>query len=873
MKILKSSAGSGKTYSLTREYIRLLLQSESPDAYRHILAVTFTNKATDEMKRRIITELSTLATNPTQSPYLNDYVPEVIATVQQLKEKAQWHLTGILHDYSAFAVSTIDRFFQQTLRAFSHEIGQFGSYQVELDKEMLVEEAVARVMDGLSPEKPAVFNWVVNGVKDDLEANGRFTLERRLIDMARSIVNEDKGTFTYSRKRLTELREACDRIVDSFCVKVRGCTDALASAFSESGIDPADTNRGFMKAALAYADASAKELIPVPTKAFMEKARDPEKWFAKTKANLLPVATDYLYGPVTAFCELFGAPYREYATAFALRGQIHGLGLADELREAFLQVQRERGVISIEDTNNIIHGIIDGTDTPFLYEKLGVRYEHFLLDEFQDTSTVQWDNFLPLVSGAEANGNDNLIVGDVKQSIYRWRGSDWNLLDNTVKKQLGTPDSCIEVLDGNYRTCPAIVEFNNGFFPYAAGVLDEAIGQQSEKTHRSISEIYSDVQQKVRKGGSERGELSIRFVDGAEAELDEVVSTIRDVRSRGALYDDIAILVRGNAEGTLIAERLVKEGVPVISDDSLYVKGSVTVRRLVSQLSLIARPERAGEGDADGFLAEQMHVCVPDTYHGLADLAESVLSSIKTFSPELFDSESAYIQAFMDWLKDWTAKNGNSLGDMLSDWEEAQPKIVSPDGIHAVRVMTVHKSKGLEFPYVIFPFAEKVATYRAESRWCRPDVKGTALEGVADGMYRALLSEGSINSLNEGDYLNERFLQAVDNLNVFYVALTRARYGLKVISALPPKSFMEAVVKGSAVQPKTLSQILFAYVKDTDFHEGEECNFATVARKPAEVEVLPLSYACSQENASGRMVFKVDEEEEDEMVPVQGCLF
>ena len=871
MKILKSSAGSGKTYSLTREYIRLLLQSESPDAYRHILAVTFTNKATDEMKKRIISELSTLATDPAHSPYLNDFVPGVIANIQQLKDKAQWHLTGILHDYSSFAVSTIDRFFQQTLRAFSHEIGQFGAYQVELDKDMLVDDAVSRVMQGLSPAKPGLLKWVVDGVKADLESTGRFTLERRLVELAHNIVNEDKQAFTYSREKLIELRNACDEIVSSFAGRLIESVATLTNALRDAGIEPSDTNRGFLKAALAYADIPVKEFIQVPTKAFMEKARDPEKWFAKAKANLLPVATDYIYGPLMAFCDLFGAAYREYATAFSLREQVYGLGMADELREAFLRAQRERGVISIEDTNSIIHGIIDGTDTPFLYEKLGVRYEHFLLDEFQDTSTMQWENFLPLVSGAEANGNENLIVGDVKQSIYRWRGSDWNLLDKKVQSQLRTPDSSVEVLDGNYRTAPAIVEFNNGFFPYAADVLDASISDNGSENGRTISEIYRDVRQKIRVGGADQGEVKVRFVDGTEKQLDEIVDTIHDVLSRGAHYSDIAILVRGNSDGTLIAERLVRESIPVISDDSLYVKGSVTIRRLISQLSLIARPERVGEGDVDGYLAEQMNISAPTCYHGLVDLSESILSGIRSFSPELFDAESAYIQAYMDWLKDWTGKNGNSLSDMLSDWAEAQPKIVSPEGTDAVRVMTIHKSKGLEFPYVIFPFSEKVTTYRAEMRWCRPNVKGTALDGLADGMYQALLGENSSNTLNEESYRKERFLQAVDNLNVFYVALTRAQYGLKVISSMPPKSFIESVTKGTELNPKTLSQILYSYLKETEFFKGVEFNFNTMPRKHKRAELFPLHYTCSHENATKRMVFRV--KDEIPVAAVQGTLF
>lgn len=860
MKILKASAGSGKTFSLTREYIRLLLGADGADAYRHILAVTFTNKATDEMKRRILKELYTLATTPDNSPYVAALVPSVVATKLELKNRADRLLTSILHDYSAFAVSTIDKFFQQTLRSFSREIGQFTSYQVELDKEMLVDDAVDRVLDGLSTTNRPLLDWVIKGVKSDLETTGRFTLDKRLKDLAMSIVSENPREATYAREDLTDLKESCQQIIEAFERELTASAHAVLEALHLSGVDPADTNRGFLKAIYNYTETNGRELIVPPTPSFTDKARDPEKWFAKAKAHLRLECETTVFNPLQAFCDLFGNRYKEYATAMTIKSQIYGLGMAEEIRKAFVEVQKERGVISIEDTNTILHEIIDGTETPFLYEKLGVKYENFLLDEFQDTSGIQWENFLPLLQNSDANGKENLVVGDVKQSIYRWRGSQWDLLDSRLQEQFHVPADQITVLDGNYRTCRAIVNFNNGFFPFASAEIDRLVGN-SPASRESLRSIYGDVIQEIRTKDSSQGSVEIKFVDNAATEMDEVVESIRKVSGQGASYGDIAILVRGNAEGSAIAERLVAESIPVISDDSLYVKSSVTVRRLVAQLSLVDNPLRKESNSVAGYLAKEMNIVTPEHYHCLTDLAESILAELQTASPELFDSEASFIQAFMDWLQEWTGKNGNKLGAMLRDWAEAEPKIASPEGNRAVRIMTIHKSKGLEFPYVIFPFAEKVTLYKPSSTWCHPDVQGTALERVASGRYRANLSDVSMNTLFKDDYVRERSLQAVDNLNIFYVVMTRAKYGLKVISAMPPKTIVDAVAREVDVQAKSLSHLLYAYVKMSEYFAGEPYDYSSISREvnggPATLE---FSFVCSANDANKRLVFRTRNE-------------
>ena len=862
IRILKASAGSGKTYNLAREYIRLLLVKDDPQAYRHILAVTFTNKATDEMKGRILQELHKLAVAPEKSPYYQDFVPAVCPDAETLRRRAETQLTGILHDYSAFAVSTIDKFFQQTLRSFSREIGQFASYQVELDKASLVDESVERILDNLTEEDRGLLDWLTESVKAGLESGDRFNLEPPLKEMARSLKSEEytqaarqfgaDESALYSKEHLKMVGAGCRSCAGTFVKDVKEAAAAVLDVLGRHGVDPAESNRRFLTALYAYRDLGPRDTVTPPTSSFLAKSADSSQWFSKAKDRFRVELEGNLEEPLNAFCNLFGDRFKVYRSALLIARQLYGLGIAGELRKSFDEIQRERNVISLEDSNTILKDIIDGSDAPFVYEKLGVRFEDFLLDEFQDTSAVQWENFRPLLGNSLAGGFDNLVVGDVKQSIYRWRGSDWHLLESGVQREFPHQAGAEIVLDGNYRTCRAIVDFNNRFFPFAAERLDGQLGGDE------VSRLYRDVAQKVCFDDPAEGSVSIRFCENPEAEMEAILAEIQSVREAGAEYGDIAILVRNNAEGSSIAASLVSENIPVVSDDSLFIKASVTVRRLVSQLSLVSAPAREGEATAAGFLARSMNISLPDRYQSLPDLCESLLRDLREADPAVFEAEIPYVQSFMDFLLDWTAAHGNDLAAFLRDWDEADPKIACPETGSAVRVMTVHKSKGLEFPYVIFPFADKVTLYKGSSRWCRPRVEGTPLEDVADGIYPVTLSSSAESTLFSEDYRRERELQAIDNLNIFYVALTRAKYGLCILAEKPPKKVTDALRDGGTPEWKDLSQILFAFAGGYELQIGTRYDFRSMPRKASSAETLETGYPSYAAADRGRLKFSRD---------------
>ncbi|MCR5003010.1 MAG: UvrD-helicase domain-containing protein [Bacteroidales bacterium] len=783
IKLMKASAGTGKTYNLAKTYLSLLFKKDEsgrmdPYAYRHILAVTFTNKATDEMKSRILDELHILATNPTGSKYYSSFVPSVFPDAPSVSKQAGVVLSNLLHDYGAFAISTIDRFFQQTLKAFSREIGQMASYQIELDKDSLVRESVDRLLDSLSEETPELLQWLSDSVASQLEEGKRYNLETSLQDMGKRLKSEQRRTMiehfgidedkAVSRASLKKTEDAVKKIIKDFrkevCDSAKVVTDALASA----GVDPKETNRGWLAAVLNF-DGSRGWPDKMPSASFLSNAMDFDKWFKKADQSRYECYRNELSRPVKAFADLFqGEKMKAYNTAMMLRNQIHDMGIAADLFREFNALLKEKNELCLDESNTLLKNIIDGSDAPFIYEKTGVRFDHFLLDEFQDTSRVQWDNFRPLLEESNSRQNENLIVGDIKQSIYRWRGSDWNLMAKDVPEQF--PDVKVETLGVNFRSLPNIVKFNHEFFSWISRAL-------------KLEDIYSDVSAEANKKGDGSVRV-IKFDSNAtdDAQLGAVVSEIRRIVEAGAAFSDIAVLVRNNDDGVEISSRLIQEGIPVISDESLKVKSSSIVRRITALMERSVKPE----DKFARYVAEHLGVSeVPKDSLSLVDLAEGLARGLMKTYPDSFRNESSYLMAFMDQVVDYVKLNGNSLAGFLERWKTADPAIGSPAGADAVRIMTIHKSKGLEFPYVIFPHAEKVSLFKNTPLWSHPTEGAPLFKDLDDNVYDVTMGQSAANTYFSESYANEVELQKVDNINVFYVALTRAIQGMTIITSLP----------------------------------------------------------------------------------------
>ena len=850
VELMKASAGSGKTYTLAKKYIGLLLESKERDAYRHILAVTFTNKATDEMKSRILKELYIMAVKPDESDYLGDFVPSVLPTKEDLQRKSARVMSDILHDYSAFAISTIDKFFQQTLKAFAHEIGQFASYQVELDRDAVVEESVDRLLDSLTEDKKELRDWLTENLMDQIERGGKYRVDASLMDIAKRLGSRQRkdavkeaGLKADARDKneLRKVREASRIIIADGFDRLVGSSEAILSELGKYGLDVKADKRTFFGHFAVFSKLRKGDPVELPGTSFINKLGDPSKWFTgdqkkRFKADIGLMASNI--SSYVAAVEDFFRPDRllDYNTACILDSQLYGLGLAGELEQMFKEIMKEKNIMCLDDSNEILRDIINGSDAPFIYEKTGVRFDHFLLDEFQDTSRVQYDNFLPLLKESHSKGGRNLIVGDVKQSIYRWRGSDWNLLNSEIRGHFDRVED--NTLQTNWRSLADVIKFNNVLFWTLARVVDrqdisketvEAIKDslkdpESENERGPVAEIYADVMQKVAPKHKEGGSVKVTFVPAPEKgkgdngfQKDRIYATIMDLTSKGARLGDIAILVRGNAEGEKIAAFLLEKNISVITDESLKVKKSATVRRLMSLMSYVDNPADM----VNGYLAEQLDIDAPPSYRSLIDLAEYFLRELKLKTGDGWRNEIPHIQSYMDAIQDYVSTRDNSLHNFLKYWEEKDPSISSPSSGDAVRVMTIHKSKGLAFPFVILPYAEKIGFYKSGKMWCSPHLEGTRLEGVAEGTYDVMLSESSCLTHFGRHYTRESFLQLVDNMNILYVALTRAEKGMHIIANMPGKTRRDNIESGT-YDFKNFAELIYWFVSSSGILDGIE---------------------------------------------------
>ena len=789
INIFKASAGSGKTHTLSKTYLDLLLKADSKTAYRNILAVTFTNKATEEMKERILRDLAEEGkTNP----------------------RAREILINLLHDYGSFSVSTIDKFFQQALRAFSRELGSSGNYQIELDKASLTKEAMDRVLDDLTEKDKDLLGWFTKQLETALDNGESFHLESSLYEMAEEFgdVNEK---FTYDKKKLTELKARCKEIVDTFH------KDVYENALC---IDTTTWGKTAAKGLAQYAGAQTKYKDSV-------KAAN-----ATTLAKLAETAgCEAMY----ALMNPQGRRWKEYRTARMVEKVIFTLGLAEEFYSKLAIIEEEKGVISLDESTSLLRDIIDGSDAPFIYEKLGVRFNHFLLDEFQDTSVVQWENFKPLLANSVSEGYSNIIVGDVKQSIYRWRNSDWNLLDKEIEENFKGKVKVI-TLKENWRSTQSIVDFNNEFFTFAADNL-------------GLSTIYADVKQEVKVEDSQEGCVTVDF---CEDELEMIDGYIEQAVAAGAKMSDMAILLRTNGEGKKVAEYLLSKGYSVISDDSLDLKSSLIIRKIVSYLHSLCN----NSDSLNTYLSESLEIDSEREYHSLLDLVDGVIKDLSETHPDEIKGQTLFIQSFMDDILEWTSIHGNDLRQYLKHWEESKIAISSPNDPNAIRITTVHKSKGLAFPIVIFPFAEKVGLFKEDTLWCHLDSDAEMGESF-NSIFPVVLGKSSGDSFFSESLKNEMEMQRIDNLNIFYVCLTRARKEMHIIAKNPPKSLIDG--KSS---PNDLSQLLYLYCEQNGYTFGSPYRWNEASKKEdSEIEEFDAeyeTYGMNPEACSRRFVASSD---------------
>lgn len=840
LTLYSASAGTGKTHTLTGEYLSLLFKGK--ERHRHILAVTFTNKATAEMKGRIIDELSRLAGHQS-SGYLSLLSDNGKKSESEIRSQAKNILITILHDYSAFNISTIDHFFQRTIRAFTREIGLQGNYRIELDESQMMEEAVESMLSGLEKnENAALMDWLLRFTEDKIEEGGGWDIRRDIIKLGGQLFKEtyksrsDKAREELKQKEfLTDYRNELYRIIQSTQKTAKELGEKGVSLMKQYGLQPSDF-KGGSRSAFFYFDKLAAGEMKEPTATFRSLIDNTEGYLAKTATPEQKQAAERIYAggmnELISSVVSFFDNLTYYHTANEIARNFYALGIFTDLSQHIAAWREDNNKMLIADTTELLHKVIDGSEIPFIYEKTGTHIEHYMIDEFQDTSGMQWSNFRPLLKDSLDNGRSNLIVGDVKQSIYRFRNSDWTLLDRQVKKDF--PRQVNEKkLDVNWRSCRHIVEFNNMLFSAVPVILQQTYNEETEqsslpedeknKYNTRIVSAYKDALQHVSKPfAGKDGHVHIQFLADTETKkwqessLEQLPRIVEKLQDNGYELRDIAILTRTGKEGLQAAETLLacKETHPasgykydIISEDSLTINASPSVRWLVTMLRYLHQPDIESnyqmalisytalrkkqallrKTDTPGnqdlfrpFPAETMSALRKLANRPLYELAEGVF---RLFENEIPENEIVFIQAFLDSVAEYTANETADTGQFISWWNETgyKKKIATPDSQNAIRIMTIHKSKGLGFKAVIIPFAEWKTDQKEAIIWCGAGQKPFDKLSLIPVKYGPVLK----NTFFASGYFHEKLHAYMDNLNTLYVAFTRAKEELIVMAPRP----------------------------------------------------------------------------------------
>lgn len=833
LTIYRASAGAGKTHRLTGEYLSLLFSR--PGAFRRILAVTFTNKATDEMKSRIVGELYNLASGR-KSDYVESLSKAYSIPEQDVRDRAQKILVSILHDYSAFNISTIDRFFQQTTRAFAREIGLQGGYGIEMDKDVVLNEAVDRLLAKLdAPESRELLGWLIRFAEDKIEDGKGWNLRGDILALANELFKESYKAFSdqlgldlSDKSVLEEYKERLYAIIASVESELKRIGGDAMRLMEQFALEPSDFVQGSRSPMFLFQRWAAGEMKE-PTATFLKLENNMDAYTAKSAPDSVKQIVGCVYNEGLNDCvcraiKLFNN-LTNYNTAREITRYYYTLGILSDISDRISEYRDEKNVMLIADTAELLNRVIAGSDAPFIYEKTGTRIDHYMIDEFQDTSAMQWDNFRPLVEESLANGRDNLIVGDVKQSIYRFRNSDWNLLDRQVRRDFGQEQVVEETLKDNWRSCREIVGFNNSLFKSAPTILQELYNEKLEESSLGSREreefsdriisAYANSSQEIPPKFMERaGHVRVDFLQGDEEQdwkqrsLEMLPNTIERLQDNGYELKDIAILVRTNYEGAAVAEKLLAYRAEnpengyrydIISDEALFISSSPSVRLFVSVMRYMLNPADRLCGSlaeytyqvllGDNTLSAENRLMLDELMPlSRLSLYESAESLYRHFSSIIPVEDIVFVQAFLDMVSEFAQSERGDMGRFIRWWDEigSRKTIATPDGQNAIRILTVHKSKGLGFKVVIIPFGDWEIDHKPNKSvivWCHPEVSPFDRLRLVPVRYGASLG-GTIFAY---DYFKERLHAFIDNLNTLYVAFTRSKEELIVCCPKPKK--------------------------------------------------------------------------------------
>ena len=853
--IYDASAGSGKTYTLVKEYLKIILLSNKNDAYRNILAITFTNKAVHEMKSRVVDNLSEFTKdNPSEKAQqlMQNIHQETNLSIATIKDKSKSIIKHLIHNYAAFDISTIDKFTHKVIRAFAHDLNLPITFEVSLDTENLLTEAVDSIIAEAGNDE-VLTKLLIDFTMEKTDDDKSWDVSRDIMDTGRLVLNENNREELkhFNEKSIADFVKIKSKL-ETLCLDFeKKCTDLANQALDlidKNGIDIKSFSRGSFPNHLNHIrennpKANEKKYVEFDEIAINKTAKD------KTIIeSLIPEFLSILKQVYTILEE------KNFYQAFLKN--ITPLSLLNTVSNELAKIQKDQNVLSISEFNKLINEQIQNQPAPFIYERLGERYRHFFIDEFQDTSEMQWQNLIPLIDNATSSQDLDgvkgslLIVGDPKQSIYRWRGGKAEQFIELSKNKnpFNNPEKETFSLDTNYRSYSQVIEFNNAFF----GMLSNEF---SNLDYKDLYENHSRQQINSQKGGC----VSISFIpepnvyisydeenlDKNELYLLATVSKIQEIKNNNFQNKDIVILTRKKSQGTAIANYLTENGIPIVSSESLLLGSSSEIKCIVHVLNYL-KNEKNIEAKANFlyYIALNCQDDLPihdfifqgkelvnetefqrwlsqiDIHFSFSDLRKkSLYEAVEIIISKIIPikNRNAYVQFFLDLVLENDLKKQSGISDFLTFWETKAESlsIPSPEGNDAVRIMTIHKSKGLEFPVVIFPFAEE-----DYNRGPQEKIWLSANEETL-GIGRALVNKNkSVEGF--GDEAKTIFSQKkqedlLDDINVLYVALTRAEEQLHIISSIKMKS--------NGDLPNNMSSFFIKFLQSQHLFNETELNY------------------------------------------------
>ncbi|WP_373516909.1 UvrD-helicase domain-containing protein [Pricia sp.] len=804
-KIYNASAGSGKTHTLTKAYLKIALSSAG--SFKKILAITFTNKAVNEMKHRILDSLyhfGNIDDPKIAPPLFRDLMNELQIDAQALRQRSKTTLKEILHNYAFFDISTIDRFTHRLIRTFAKDLKLAQNFEVVLDTDLLLDEAVARLVYKAGTDKK---------------------LTKVLLDFALEKIDDDKswdigidlfniGKLLFDETHVQHLENLKEKNIDDFL----GLKKTLLNKVRETERNTIEKAKNVLNAiekeGINHGDFP-RETLPNHFKKIIDGEFNVAKLYAnKLEENLLEgkIVKVGKTPPSNELAALLFDSYLKIKDFIYYRNflknvykNIVPLTVLNAIQQEVKALQAENDQLSISEFNTLISKEIKNQPAPFIYERLGEKYRHYFVDEFQDTSTLQWNNLVPLIGNAlesedmQGQRGSLFLVGDAKQAIYRWRGGRaeqfLNLANAVGNPFVATPKT--EVLPVNFRSHEEIIKFNNDFFTATSPFLNNEL-------YHTLFVEGNRQGYNAKKGGTVQLTFIEKDQEGDKNSLycEVVLKTIRSVTEKNYGYDSVCILVRGKKEGVLLADFLAHQEIPTISSESLLLNSSDNVRFLANVLTSsqdVKNLEVAYE--ILSFLSAEKkdrHPFIFDNLHQLSKLLKAdygfdldVLKMISVYDGmelaikqfDLAPKSDAYLTYFMDVVLEVEQKEGTGIQAFLSHWEKKKGKfsISAPDNMHAVRIMTIHKAKGLEFPIVIFPFANENIYKRMDKKLWLP-LNSDAFNGFEEVLVTEKKEVENYGEAAAEMYYEEEHKMELDAINVLYVALTRAEKALYIIS-------------------------------------------------------------------------------------------